>query len=103
MKSKPLLFFSLGTMLTGGCVSDYGPMSPYYYPERSQYSEPPKQIPREITLDDHLRVQAAIELRAYDLWEGGSPGEGDALSHWLKAEDELLRDFCRMQECVRPL
>jgi hypothetical protein len=52
-------------------------------------------------VDDHLRVQAAIERRAYDLWQAGGAGQGDALSHWLQAEDEVLREFCRVQERVR--
>jgi hypothetical protein len=77
--------------------------SPHYYPERSQFSSPPRQVPREITVDDHLRVQAAIERRAYDLWQAGGAGQGDALSHWLQAEDEVLREFCRVQERVRLL
>jgi hypothetical protein len=103
MKSKPLLLFSLGTMLTGGCLSDYGPMSRDFYPEQSQYSSPPRRVPKELTVNDHLRVQAAIERRAYELWRAGGRGQGDALSHWVQAEDEVMREFCRTKESVRPL
>jgi len=45
------------------------------------------------TVDDHLRVQHQIEVRAYELWCAGRCREESALSDWIRAEREVLEQF----------
>jgi hypothetical protein len=37
-------------------------------------------------------LRAKIESRAYDLWLADGCRDGNALDHWLKAEQELMAD-----------
>jgi hypothetical protein len=46
------------------------------------------------TIEDHLRVQAQIEKRAHQLWRESAIGQNDPLTNWLRAEGEVLREFC---------
>ena len=50
------------------------------------------------TIEEHLRVQTAIGLRAYELWQGAGIRQNDPLSDWLRAEGEVLKEFCRARE-----
>jgi len=51
--------------------------------------------PRDsFTIEDHLRVQAQIEKRAYQLWRENARRQNDPLTNWLRAEGEVLREFC---------
>ena len=45
------------------------------------------------TVEDHLRVQHQIEVRAHELWRAGGCREESALSDWLRAEREALEQF----------
>ena len=45
------------------------------------------------TVDDHLRVQHQIEVRANELWRAGGCREDSAFSDWLRAECEVLEQF----------
>jgi hypothetical protein len=45
------------------------------------------------TVDDHLRVQHQIEVRANELWRAGGCREDSALSDWLRAERDALLEF----------
>ena len=45
------------------------------------------------TVDDHLRVQHQIELRANEFWRAGGCSEHSALSNWLRAERKVLEEF----------
>ena len=38
-------------------------------------------------MDDNMRE--AIERRAYELWQAAGFREGEALEHWLRAEQEF--------------
>src|SRR5208283_1112296 len=46
------------------------------------------------TIEEHLRVQAQIEKRAYELWRDGACRQNNPLANWLAAEGEVLREFC---------
>lgn len=50
------------------------------------------------TVEEHLRVQTQIERRAYELWRQGGGGQQAPLSDWLRAEGEVLREFCRARQ-----
>jgi hypothetical protein len=45
------------------------------------------------TVDDHLRVQHQIEVRANEFWRAGGCREQSALNDWLRAEREVLEQF----------
>jgi hypothetical protein len=49
------------------------------------------QGPFDFSLEDHLRVQREIEYRAHLLWR--ARWSGDALRHWLAAENAVLTEF----------
>ena len=42
----------------------------------------------------HLRAQTRIEQRAQQLWFTGKARSADALNHWLRAEQEVVRELC---------
>ncbi len=46
------------------------------------------------TVEEHLRVQAQIEKRAHEFWQEGGCRQEAPLSDWLRAESEVLREFC---------
>ena len=43
---------------------------------------------------EHLLVQQEIEHRANSLWRRAGCAHGTALSDWVKAEREIVRQFC---------
>jgi hypothetical protein len=49
--------------------------------------------PPGFTWKDHLRVQREIERRAHHYWHVEGGGANHDLSHWLRAERELLEEF----------
>jgi len=53
---------------------------------------------RRFSARDHLFVQNQIERRAHTIWmERGCP-DGDALTDWVRAEHEVIANFC--EECA---
>jgi hypothetical protein len=48
----------------------------------------------DFTAEDHLRVQQQIERRPYGLWVAEGCPEGSSLRNWLRAEREVLTQFC---------
>lgn len=56
--------------------------------ERTRTQEAPL-----FSVDDHLRVQHQIEVRANELWCAGGRCEDSALNDWLRAEREVLEQF----------
>jgi hypothetical protein len=38
-----------------------------------------------------LNEENAIRQRAYEIWQAEGEGHGDALSHWLRAQEEISR------------
>lgn len=54
-----------------------------------------RQRHRQFSARDHLFVQGQIERRAHTIWiERGCP-EGDSLNDWLRAEREVIVNFCK--------
>ncbi len=47
---------------------------------------------------DHLWVQQQIDRRAYLLWLAGGCLDGKGLNDWLRAEREVLVEFCLARE-----
>jgi hypothetical protein len=55
------------------------------------------------TIEEHLRVQSRIERLAYFHWQQ-SGGRLDApLTHWLRAESEVLQDFFASRPWLEPI
>jgi len=46
------------------------------------------------TAEEHLQAQRAIEERARAFWLADGRETGRALQHWLRAEAEVLAEFC---------
>ncbi|MBI3415355.1 MAG: DUF2934 domain-containing protein [Verrucomicrobia bacterium] len=46
------------------------------------------------TAEQHRWVQEEIERRAHKFWLAGGSRQGIALSDWLRAEREVLEQFC---------
>ena len=59
----------------------------------TQRTQTGRQAAPLFTVDDHLRVQHQIEVRAHELWHAGGCREASALSDWLQAEREVLEQF----------
>ncbi len=47
------------------------------------------------TAADHLWVQKAIENRAYEIWLADNHNPCHRLDHWLRAEAQVVADFCQ--------
>jgi hypothetical protein len=45
-----------------------------------------------------LIAQQMIERRAYELWKASGGGRNDPMADWLRAENEVLIEFC---ECMK--
>jgi hypothetical protein len=43
-------------------------------------------------------IQAAIERRAYSIWENEGRPPGRALEHWLRAEREILTESSTLEK-----
>jgi len=43
---------------------------------------------------DHLFVQRLIETRAHQIWQSRGSPERDGLADWLRAEHEVITQFC---------
>lgn len=52
---------------------------------------------------EHRRVQRSIEARAHEIWRNGGRPAGQALGHWLAAEDEVLMELARDPGRLMPL
>jgi len=50
--------------------------------------------------NEHLRIKLDGEISrlAFELYEAGGSREGDDLSHWYRAESQILHDVPRIQE-----
>jgi hypothetical protein len=48
----------------------------------------------DFSIEDHLRVQNEIERQARELWEWDNFDSSRSLEHWLRAEAQVLLDFC---------
>jgi hypothetical protein len=48
-----------------------------------------------ITVEEHLRVQKKIEMRAYAVWNSSGRPSDTALRDWLQAQDEVIAEFCQ--------
>jgi hypothetical protein len=70
---------------------------------KTEVEEAPKSAPVRATADapktkPALRIQpdrTAIALRAWEIWQKEGCPEGRALNHWLRAEQELMRELSR--------
>jgi len=47
----------------------------------------------EFSIADHLWVQRNIEMRAYSLWQQEG-GRSEALECWVRAEHDVIDEFC---------
>ena len=48
----------------------------------------------DVTAADHLWIQQQIERRAHQLWHARGGPASDGLRDWLRAESEVLAQFC---------
>jgi hypothetical protein len=48
-----------------------------------------------LATEQHLRAQTNIEQRAHQLWFAQGCRPGGALGDWLRAECEVVQDFCQ--------
>jgi hypothetical protein len=47
-------------------------------------------------------VQTQIEQRAYEIWLAGGCRPESPLCDWLKAESEVLQEFCLSRQSLAP-
>jgi HSP20 family molecular chaperone IbpA len=71
-------------------------MSSQTAPARSK--EPPAAVSINSSKDLQERAQARIASRAYELYEQDGRNHGEDMSHWLRAESEILKRVPEIHE-----
>ncbi len=63
---------------------------------------PEQSVAEPFTMEEHLRVQREMERRARLFWRLDGRDSSRALNHWLRAEAEVLAEFCLARHAARP-